>query len=301
VKKIDISVCLCTYNRLEMLRNTLDSLLKQQTDGLLSYEIIIVDDGSSDGTKEFLKFISTNIGVNIKCFFEKRAGVAGARNRGVIESRGQWIAFIDDDEIVESNYLQEIFDVATKNGADCVGGSLKLLFPSGYETALSGTSRKYFAETTKLGWFQQRYNYLGPGTGFALVRRALFDQIGFFDTSLKVKGEDQDFFRRARKAGYKTVFAPQAIVHHVIPEDRLQPTYLLSQARSWGTSIAYFDLKEWGRYKTIYICVLRIVHAILITAPSLFLASLQRNSRKILSCRCSLITAFAYIRQTIFS
>jgi succinoglycan biosynthesis protein ExoM len=283
-----------------MLRNTLNSLLRQETDGALSYEIIVIDDGSTDSTPTLVQEIADRSHVPIRYHREDRVGVTAARNRGLRESAGEWIAFIDDDETAEPDWLQELMTAALASDADCIGGALKLVNPEGSGATLIGTIRKYFSETTREGWFKRRFIYFGPGTCNSMVRKELFDQIGDFDPSLEVVGEDQDFFRRARKAGFKIAYTSNALVHHFIPVQRLEPNYILKTAKLSGESFAYFDWKEWGCCKTTYICVLRVAHAIFITAPNLLWAHLQGDAGNILSRKCSLTTAYAYLRKTLF-
>lgn len=296
MEKVDISVNLCTYNRAEILNNTLTSIKNQETRGEFTFEVVVIDDGSTDSTQEILQKVSMNSGVIIRYFREERVGVAAARNRGVVESKGEWIAFIDDDEIAESNWLWELLNAALANGADIVGGALKLSLPVGLESMATGTVRKNLGETTQIGWFQKRFNYPGPGTGNVLVRRNLFEQIGFFDINMKIIGEDQEFFRGARKHGYKTVFTHKGIVHHIIPENRLNNRYLIDKAKQHGKSLAYFDNKEYGYTKTLLICVLRFGHIIL-KATTTFL-KFNYNDNIMFNLKCSFCTAIEYCKAT---
>jgi glycosyltransferase involved in cell wall biosynthesis len=298
VEKIDISVGLCTYNRLKMLRNTLDSLLRQQTDGTLTYEIVIVDDGSTDETPIFVRELANCSSIPIRYFREERVGVASARNRVVRESCGEWIAFIDDDETAEPDWLQQLIFAAQASNADCVGGSLKLAL-SEDAGSFASTTRKNLGETSRQGWFQKRFNYPGPGTGNALVRRELFEKVGLFDPSLNVVGEDQDFFRRARQAGFKTVFNSEALVHHFMPAHRLQPPYLLATASQYGKSLAFFDCREWGYAKATLVCGMRLGH---VTAKSLLVAFkylYKQDRSSLLGLKCSLYTTIAYTKELI--
>ncbi len=295
--KIDVSVNLCTYNRLNMLRRTLRSLLDQQTDGTFSYEIVVVDDGSSDATPEFIRGYADEAPLPIRYFREERVGVAAARNRGVRESSGKWIAFIDDDEKAEPGWLQELMTAARASRADCVAGPVELWLSN--EEPFAATCRKNLGETHRQGWLKRRLTYSGPGTCNALVRRTLFDAIGSFDPLLAVRGEDQDFFRRARSAGCRTVFAPKALVYHFMPAHRLQPAYLLDLAKQHGRSLAYFDCREWGCLKSTFIGVMRLGHAMAKTIAFFFFYPFKGKGHKFVDIKCSLYTALAYVRELI--
>jgi succinoglycan biosynthesis protein ExoM len=226
-------------------------------------------------------------------------GVAAARNRGVHESKGEWIAFIDDDEIAEPDWLKTLMNEAAISNADCVGGIVKLKLPGGLESNILGTVRKHFGEASPdMGWFQKRLNYYGPGTGNALVKANVFEHIGFFDPSLPQVGEDQDFFRRARRSGYKIVHSWNALVHHAIPVSRLEPGTLLSQSVQGGRGLAYFDGKYRGHWNTLLICVLRIGHACFLTIPRFLWAHLNHDKHDAFSRKCSLYTASGYVLGT---
>ena len=297
MEKVDISVNLCTYNRCEMLRDTLNSLLHQQTEGEFLYEIVIVDDGSTDETPLLVQDIIEHSCIPIRYFREERVGVAAARNRGIRESRGEWIAFIDDDETAEPNWLYVLKTTASANRADCVGGGLRLTILDGTDNSIAESVRKQFCETVPLGWFQRRFTYSGPGTGNVLVRSILFERIGLFDGSLTIVGEDQDFFRRARQAGCKIVFAPSALVHHFIPSSRLLPHHILGLAQRHGKSLAFFDCREWGFLKAGFICGLRIGHVILRGATIVPKYIVKHDRSSLFGLKCSIYTTVAYYKE----
>ena len=128
MKKIDISVSVCTYNRAEILHGALESLICQETDGKFSYEIIVVDNASTDDTKAVVEQIIKTSPMPIRYILEEDKGVAQARNRGVKESQGTWIAFFDDDQLAERDWLKNLLDIALQMGADCVGGTILIYF-----------------------------------------------------------------------------------------------------------------------------------------------------------------------------
>ena len=88
MKILSISVLVCTYNRCEMLRQALDSLIHQRTDEEFTYEIVIVDDGSTDGTRDAVNEITSQSPVPIRYFYQQGSGVPGARNKCIREAQG---------------------------------------------------------------------------------------------------------------------------------------------------------------------------------------------------------------------
>ncbi len=99
MKDVDISVNLCTLNRAKLLQGVLESLTDQETFEKFSYEVIVVDNGSIDETECVVRGAASASRVPVRYFREEARGIPQARNRGIKESRGEWIAFFDDDQL----------------------------------------------------------------------------------------------------------------------------------------------------------------------------------------------------------
>ena len=104
---IMMSVIICTYNRCESLRQILQCLLFQDFDKF-KYEIIVVDNNSTDNTREIVTEMSKSSAVSIKYIFENRQGLCYARNTGIQYARGEIIAFTDDDVLLDKYFLPTI-------------------------------------------------------------------------------------------------------------------------------------------------------------------------------------------------
>ena len=134
---MDISVVVCTYNRAELLRSALESLVWQETDEKFTYEILVVDNGSTDGTCDVVNdFIKKTTKVHIRYVYEEESGIAVARNRGIKEVCCEWIAFFDDDQWADPHWLFELYKVAMQKEADCVGGAILLVLPDSANISL---------------------------------------------------------------------------------------------------------------------------------------------------------------------
>ncbi|GHT41408.1 hypothetical protein FACS189437_08270 [Bacteroidia bacterium] len=108
MNKIVFSVVICTYNRAKYLSETLESLARQ-TYPVADFEIIIVDNNSPDNTAEVgQSFINQYPHLNIHYIKELQQGISHARNRGVNEAKGKFITFLDDDETVDADFLQNL-------------------------------------------------------------------------------------------------------------------------------------------------------------------------------------------------
>ena len=107
-----ISVIIPTYNRCEMLRGALESLLHEETGGEFAYEIIVVDNASTAATKAVVEQVAADAPVPVRYFYQEIPGPAPARNCGVAEAQGDWLAFFDDDELATPDWLLQLHRAA---------------------------------------------------------------------------------------------------------------------------------------------------------------------------------------------
>lgn len=300
MEKPDISIVICTYNRAKILRFALESVIKQETNGEFSYDIIVIDDASTDATERIIWEIRNRSNVPIKYLRERGAGIAIARNRGVKESNGDWIAFTDDDQLVEPIWLKELYELALSKKTDCVGGSRRLYLNEGELSQISNTCRLILGEidfgNKPIKCRRKQY----PGTGNVLLKKTVFDVVGCFDESLNLGGEDYDFFQRVWKAGFESWYSPSAIVNHITPAYRLKENYLLWTSLRNGENFASTDFKIAGKIKTLLLCAARIGQALLVHIPLLTIAILSFNSAEKLGRRCLIARAIAYTRKTLY-
>ena len=300
MKTPDISVVVCTYNRAEMLRGALESVVCQETDGKFSYEIIVIDDASTDGTSSVVKKVSRRSPIPIRYVCEEGHGIAQARNRGIKESCSKWVAFFDDDQLAEPHWLKELFMVASKTGAYCVGGTRLLSLPAEQVIPLTQVTRSILGEEIRCKEAQVYSRRFLPGTGNILIKRSIFNSIGEFDPSMIWGEEDLDLIRRIRAAAFPIWSAPKAVVYHLIPPYRVSVEYLKLVSYRWGSSFACVDYKEGGRTKLVLLCVARIGQALLVNIPLLFWAYLFGDDAEVLGRKCLLWRAVSYTRETLY-
>ena len=300
MEQVDVSVTVCTYNRAEMLRRALGSLICPETDGAFSYEIVVVDDGSTDDTGDVVKEIAASSQVPVRYVRKEGGGVAEARNTGVAEARGRWIAFFDDDQLAEADWLRNLVAIALEKGGDCVGGTRLLDLPQERLSRLGPVSRSILGENIYGDKATRLRGKVLPPTGSLLIARGVFESIGVFDASMLFGGEDSDFVVRAEAAGFDIWIAPDAVVHHVIPPNRLERAYFLWVALRWGSQSAQIDCKHLGRGRMLLLCMARIGQAILVNAPCLLTACLKRDAGDILDRKWLLWRAVGYTRECLF-
>ena len=199
----DISVIVCTYNRADWLREAIESLTKLETQEF-TYEVLVVDNASSDNTPEVVNEAAENAACTIRYVREAEPGVSFARNRGLEESKATWIAFFDDDEIAEPDWLLQLMKAAVEHDVKIVGGGVRLKLDDGSERNLQPWVRVMLGCTETMG--PQMYDGKRvPTTGNMLIHTEIFEKIGMFRTDLVEGGEDTDVYHRARNIGLRSL------------------------------------------------------------------------------------------------
>lgn len=226
-----ISVIICTYNRSESLKDTLESIEALFIPEGLQWELIIVDNNSTDNTKKIVEHFADTSKVRTHYVFESHQGLSFARNAGIRHAQGEIIAFTDDDVIVEKNWLRFIAETFVKYNVDCVSGKILPIWLSERPDWLSDDLLKVLAI---LDHGDQVHNFTGStserlpfGANFSF-KKNIFTKNGFFNEKL-APGEDQEMFQRLLTADGKAIYNANIVVHHKIPPERLTKAYF----RSW--------------------------------------------------------------------
>lgn len=223
----NITVCICTFKRPELLKALLTKLNRQVTDGLYSFSIVVVDNDLNQSSKSTVQEIKQGRSLEIDYYCEPEQNIALARNRAISNAKGNFVAFIDDDELPDDMWLLLLLRAYYKNGGDGIQGPV---FPS-YE--------KGVPEWVKKGDFYGRPNYQtgmvlswSQGrTGNLLVRRDIFkNPDNLFDPKFGRGAEDQDFFRRSIENGHVFKYCHEAVAYEYIPPHRWKRVFLLKRA-----------------------------------------------------------------------
>ncbi len=296
MKVSNITIVVCTYNRSEMLRDALRSLYDLRTAGEFTYEVLVVDNNSSDDTPATVEQCSRESRATLRGVRETKPGVAAARNRGVREAHGEWIAFFDDDQIADSDWLYELRRGVLEQQCRIVGGAVHLLLPENCERDLHPFVRMLLGES-KWSETPQPYNHkINPGAGNLMVEKSIFDEVGLFNEALR-RGEDTDLYRRTRAAGMAAWYLPDAIIHHMTPDERLSETYLHKLSRNMGDLLA---AHEWNTRSTLVATATwfaKACRAALVQFPQRQFAQLIGCNEAVVGHRCKLALSaghFAY-------
>lgn len=293
----DITVVVCTHNRAESLRQALASLYALETGGRFTYEVLVIDNASPDHTAAVIATAAAESQAPLRGVHEPKKGIVAARNRGVLEATGKWIAFFDDDQLADVRWLLELFSAAQEQQVRSVGGAVHLQLPSDCDRQLAPLVRTLLGESR---WSEITTPYTrstSPGAGNWLMERSLALEVGMFQAANQGRNEDSDLYRRICLAGESSWFVPAAIVHHIITPDRLEETYLLRLARIVGQFVAEREFSLDGRVKLLLLWLLKGLRAGLVYYPRWLMARILGWKKETLNLRCLLEIQRAYLRQ----
>lgn len=241
---IDVSLVIATYNRAEQLMTTLKSVVGQSLDSQ-RWECVVVDNNSTDSTRECIEaFVRDHATQNFRYVFEPEQGLSAARNAGIRASRGEIIAFIDDDERIVEGFLEAYVDLFdSRKEAMVAGGRIIAEYPSGRPSWMSHYAELPIANPMDFGKSIRLFpKGKIPGGGNMAVRREALDRVGMFDTSLGrmgkrlIGGEESDLFERMAKEGIYPYYVPRAVMYHIIPEEKLTREYFTRLCFNTGVS-----------------------------------------------------------------
>ncbi len=216
VQKGLVSVVIPNWNGKKFLQACLDSLQKSDYAKL---EVVIVDNGSKDGSIEYLEKDYPWVKL-VK--FEKNTGFSVAVNAGIKNSKGEYIALLNNDTVVDALWISKMLDCLLKNpeAGSCGCKMLayddhSLLDGAGDGYRRGGLPGRIGHREIDCGQFDSQRYILGPCGGAALYRRSMLDDIGLFDEDYFAYLEDVDLGLRAQSAGYKSIYVPEAIMYHL--------------------------------------------------------------------------------------
>jgi glycosyltransferase involved in cell wall biosynthesis len=256
---MNLTVILCTYNRCQLLANALESVAVSTLPQSVKWEVLVVDNNSRDQTREVVQDFCDRYPGRFRYLFEPRPGKSFALNSGIRESRGEILAFMDDDVTVEPTWLQNLTAALDGDQWAGAGGRIVLRWPASLPNWLSVDGP--YARHPFPGFDQghEARELIGPpfGTNMAF-RRKLFEKYGGFRTDLgpepgsEIRAEDTEFGRRVVAAGERLRYEPSAVVYHPVPEDRIGKKFFLKWRFDYGRG----DAREFPVHPVRLFCSL---------------------------------------------
>jgi glycosyltransferase involved in cell wall biosynthesis len=274
---VEFTLAIPTCNRAKYLPLILEKLRSQVEVENLSWEIIIIDNNSTDSTADVIRSYQANWDINcsLNYFLELEQGITFARLRAVREAKGQLIAFLDDDNLPASNWVKEAVIFAQEHPqAGAFGGQIHGDFefkpPENIERIQGLLAIRERGEQANL--YDPINLSLPPGAALVFRKQAwdksIPNELIFKGRlgKLKVAGDDFELLLHLHKAGWEIWYNPAMHTFHQIPHWRLEKDYLITLARGCGLSI----------------CQLRLINASTWQKPMIFIKIFLSNLRRLL-------------------
>ncbi len=250
-----IDLCLCTFRRAHVTK-TLQSIAAAQVPVGHDLRVHVVDNDDTPSAQAAVESVARELALDIRYHHVPGANISIARNGGLDAATGDWVAFLDDDELVEATWLTALMSRAQETGADAVFGHAKADYgPDAPDWIAAGDFHSQYAaprgDTVETGhtcnallrwgdapWRQQRFEIERGRSG----------------------GEDTEFFFRLRRMGARYAIADDSIVTEEVPEARLSLTWLMQRRFRIGQSYAAVALSLPARAKLFGLAALKAVY-----------------------------------------
>lgn len=222
----NISVCICTFKRPDLLKRSLDAVCAIETEDRFTYSIVVVDNDREQSASTVVSEVAKNSAIAIKYCNEPKQNIAMARNKAVENATGDFVAFIDDDEAPVRGWLVTLYKTLLEYKVDGVLGPVNPDFGEGTPNwIIKGKfyDRPIHPTGMVLAWAACR-------TGNVLLKRELFNEEVMAFNPECLSGEDQEFFRRKIAKGHTFVWCHEAPVYEVVPASRWKRSFLVRRA-----------------------------------------------------------------------
>jgi glycosyltransferase involved in cell wall biosynthesis len=253
--QVTVSVVMPNFNNSEYIGEAIESVLSQS---YKDFELIVVDDGSTDNSLEKIRKYDSQIRV----ICQPNSGVATARNFGILESKGKMIALIDSDDVWQSDKLQKQVEQMTKSNLD-------LVYSGGFElqNGVRGIKEfvpKYAGQVYEFYKKNPSEAVILLGGSSALFKKSILNKVGLFNPTVPPPTEDWDFFRRVGLQDFKVGFCSEPLVGYRIHTSNASRSSLASyylgnkvsllEMFVQDPSITFFERRRiWLKFLLIFI------------------------------------------------
>jgi glycosyltransferase involved in cell wall biosynthesis len=230
---VQIDIIIPTHNRAQQLKRLLDSLCSADRPDGLTVRAIVVDNRSSDRTRDVVASFDAVCGAPPLYLFEPVLGRTSALNRGIQSITGELVGFLDDDERVDPAWLRTVYDVFRNPEVDFISGPIKPdwgappppWLPTSYPAAIG-----WVEAGSRIMRYGRDYGGIMMG-GNGVVRRECVERVGPFTIGLgkmgskPFMGDDADYFERLMATGARGYYIPDLAIYHYVPPERLTKRY----------------------------------------------------------------------------
>lgn len=241
-----VSVVICTHDRAHILTRTLPLVLRSTREVPGDLEMIVVDNGSRDETRDVVRRIAAEEGVDCRLIPHATVGLSGARNTGAAGSRAPVVWYLDDDAVPRAGWASAVTKAVWTSDLGMMGGRASLAWPSRAPSWLPREMQGYYgsqdfgAADRSLTWPEYPF---GVNMG---VRKETLEAVGGFRDELGRRGgtlisnEDKEFAFRVTQGGWRTSYLAAAEVDHLVPPERVGVRWLVRRSYWQGVSDALF-------------------------------------------------------------
>ena len=268
-QNLKCSVIIPTYNRSKLLKKSLNSIISQDFEPYL-YEIIVVDNGSTDNTYDTVKSVAgKHTEHKIRFMRESEPGLHSGRHRGAFESEAEILIYVDDDIMATPNWLNAIVEAFEDPSVHVVGGPCLPIYeidpPEWLVRFWRNDNGRISCGPLSLIQFYGNKREIDPifiwGLNYSIKKETLFNLGGFHPDSvpkhlLHYRGDGESgLSNKIKEKGFKAIYSPEAMVYHIIPKERLTLTYFEKRFHRQGISDSYTEIRK---KKLMYECNLPI-------------------------------------------
>jgi glycosyltransferase involved in cell wall biosynthesis len=274
-----ISVCVPTYKRPEMLAKCLDGLERQERRGF-THSIVVVDNDDQQSARSVVEEWARRSTIAVVYACEPEQNISLARNRAVANASGEYIAFIDDDEVPDPAWLANLH--AASGRFFLAGGVLGPVLPQFAGTAPAWLVKSELCLRTSFATGTPATDPKHMRTGNVLLSKAMIDDLQVpFDPRLgRTGGEDSDFFERMIRAGRSFIWCDEARVYEEVPVERQTLRYHVNRALVRGA--VQSGKQAFLTYGTFKSAIAVVVYAVIL--PVLLATRYHLFARYLVSC-----------------
>lgn len=259
MSELTLTAVICTRNRAARLGVALESLAVQTGVTADQFDVLVVDNGSSDNTLEVAEEWGKKLPFRLTTAVEPRMGVSFARNKSVEVARGDVIAFLDDDAIANAGWAAGHLDAYKSD--PMVRGVMGRILPIWEAERPDWLDSSLETYLTVADYGEEPFDVSGTGhapvgANMSLSRQAMLDAGGFdvrfgFGGLMKIPHEENDIASRIQRLGWKIVYWPRATVRHGVPADRMTLKWFKRRVFDQGRGEYLFDVEHHGRGRVL--------------------------------------------------
>lgn len=269
---MDIAICIVTYRRPSGLMNLMNGIKRLDINESIinSVKVVVIDNDPDGSSYDVIRKIRENFPMPIFYKIEKRRGIPIARNSAVKYAGDvEFVAFIDDDEVPEKEWLNRLVETQITYKADGVEGKVDCYFKHNAPKWIK--KGKFFDKKSK----NTGERVVLAATNNLLIKKEILERFPFNENLALTGGSDTYLFTELSYEGYQFVFCKEAVVKEIIPQSRTNLKWILIRAFRVGITRAICTDVEgnilYAKFRRTFIGILKIIQGIVLFLPSLLL------------------------------